>query len=159
MLHAEEARDLFAYDAWANERMARMLERTASIAPEIVRIFAHVVAAEELWHARVAGEEYRSIAVWPETDVRVSARRLEAAERRWSESARAWSDADLARRVAFTNTRGEPCEDEIGDIARQVVLHGVHHRAQIALLLRLGGIEPANLDYIMWRRQQSRGEA
>jgi len=162
MLHGEEARDWLAYDAWANERTSRLLAlalaRNTELAPKIRRTWAHVAAVEELWHARCIGGDYRSIAVWPETDVPEASRRLLVAQERWAESARAWTDGEFARRVQFTNTRGEACEDALGDVVRQVVNHGTHHRAQIAMLLRDGGIEPENVDYIVYCREKARAK-
>ena len=136
--------------------MARLLARAAELAPQIRRTWAHVAAVEELWHARCIGAEYRSIAVWPELELAPASQRLVAAQRRWADSARAWTDADLARRVRFANTRGEACDDALGDIVRQVVNHGTHHRAQIALLLRESVIEPETLGFIVYCRTKAR---
>lgn len=157
MLHREEARELLAYDAWADERMARILERVAAPSTKIRRAWAHVAAAGELWQARCTGADYKRIAVWPETDVHEASQRLRSANERWAELARSWTDADLERRVEFANSRGEPCADRLGDIVRHLVNHGTHHRAQIAMLLRESGTEPENLDFIIFCRERPPG--
>jgi uncharacterized damage-inducible protein DinB len=155
MLSTEEARELLAYDAWANDRMALVIERARSLAPKIRRTWAHVAAALELWFARCAGEDYEHIVVWPDLEAREASERVRAANGRWSELLTRSNDSDLRRRVTFTNTRGEACADPLGDIVRHLVNHGTHHRAQIAMLLRESGIEPENLDYIIYCRARS----
>ena len=37
-------------------------------------------------------------------------------------------------------------------VLTHVALHGSYHRGQIAALIRSGGDEPINTDYIMWLR-------
>jgi uncharacterized damage-inducible protein DinB len=153
-MRSEEARELLAYDDWANEGMARVLEKAATLPAKIRSTWAHLAATEDLWYARCAGDDYKRIAVWPDIDVPEASKRARAANRRWREMVNAVSDHDFARRVTFTNSRGEPCADEVGHIVRHLVNHGTHHRAQIALILRESGIEPANLDYIIFCRQR-----
>jgi uncharacterized damage-inducible protein DinB len=154
MLRTAEARELIDYDGWANERMARVLARASALAPKIRRAWAHLAATSDLWYARCAGDDYKRVVVWPETEVAEASQRVLAACRRWREMIESTSDADLERSVKFTNTRGEACADKLGDIVRHLVNHGTHHRAQIAMLLRDGGTEPADLDFIIYCRER-----
>jgi len=150
MFDRHDALQLFEYDRWANSRIGGSL---AGLAPA-ERIFAHVVGASELWYERVAGGEYKKLAVWPEgqalTEVRA---RFEAIADRWRAHLERADARELARRVEFTNSAGEPCADRLDDILRHVVNHGAHHRGQIASLLRAAGRTPETLDFIVWRRK------
>jgi uncharacterized damage-inducible protein DinB len=157
MLHSQEGRELLAYDAWANARMARVLARVARPTTKIRRAWAHVAAATELWYARCIGADYKHIVVWPETEVHEASQRLLAVNERWAELAGSWTDADLERQVEFANSRGEACADVLGDIVRHLVNHGTHHRAQIAMLLRESGTDPENHDFIIYTREKARG--
>jgi uncharacterized damage-inducible protein DinB len=154
MLSTAEARELVDYDAWANERMARMLAR-APAHPKIRRTWAHLAATSDLWYARSAGDEYKRIVIWPDMDVAESSARASAASARWREMIASSKDADFERVVSFTNTRGEPCVDLLGDIVRHLVNHGTHHRAQIAMLLRESGVEPQIMDFIIYCRERA----
>jgi uncharacterized damage-inducible protein DinB len=154
MLTRADALDLLAYDAWANRQMSELFERARPADANVARVWAHVGATLELWHARQAGGDYSKIAVWPPWDLRESSRHALDADRRWTASASEWGEPDLARIVRFANTRGEPCADRLDDIVRHVANHGTHHRAQIAMRLREIGIEPLNLDYIVYCRKQ-----
>jgi uncharacterized damage-inducible protein DinB len=41
-----------------------------------------------------------------------------------------------------------------GDVALHVAFHGVHHRGQIALLVRENGGKPAHTDFIQGREDE-----
>lgn len=60
------------------------------------------------------------------------------------------TDDDLQRRVEFTlgqtGTRTMP----VGEMLEHGVTHGVHHRGQVALLLRVLGVPPGNFDLLFY---------
>jgi len=145
MFDRHDALELLEYDRWANTRIGEAL---AGI-PEAERIFAHVVGAMELWYERVAGGDYKKLAVWPAV-----APRLDAVSERWRAHLERADERELARVVEFTNSAGQPCADRLDDIVRHLVNHGSHHRGQIASLLRAAGRKPETLDFIVWRRMQ-----
>jgi uncharacterized damage-inducible protein DinB/uncharacterized protein YciI len=149
MFDRHDALELLEYDRWANGRIAEALGACIPPLPQAERIFAHVVGAMELWYERVAGGEYKKLAVWPEVRPR-----LEAVCERWRAHLARADAHELARRVEFTNSAGQACADRLDDIVRHVVNHGSHHRGQIASLLRAAGKVPETLDFIVWRRKQ-----
>jgi uncharacterized damage-inducible protein DinB len=57
---------------------------------------------------------------------------------------------DLARNVEFVNPRGERRSMASGELMQHAANHGVHHRGQVALLLRLLGLAPGNLDILFY---------
>ena len=59
-------------------------------------------------------------------------------------------DEDLARNVEYTNDRGEKRSMPLGDLMQHAANHGVHHRGPVALLLRLLGYAPGNLDILVY---------
>jgi uncharacterized damage-inducible protein DinB/uncharacterized protein YciI len=150
MFDRQDALQLFEYDRWANSRIATAL---AGLAPA-ERTFAHIVGASELWYERVAGGEYKKLAVWPEGRPVAELRtRFDSVADRWRAHLGEAGPNELARRVEFTNSAGEACADRLDDILRHVVNHGVHHRGQIASILRAAGRTPETLDFIVWRRK------
>ncbi|MBI5363647.1 MAG: DinB family protein [Planctomycetes bacterium] len=153
MLDRDEALHLLEYDRWANTRLGQTLAARREPLPEAERLFAHVVAASELWLVRVEGGDYAPLPVWP-AEVRPgdALERFTRLSTRWSERMRAATPAELARRVTFQNSKGEACSDPLEAIVRHLVHHGTHHRGHIASLLRASGATPENLDYIVWRR-------
>jgi uncharacterized damage-inducible protein DinB len=59
-------------------------------------------------------------------------------------------DEDLARNVAYMNDRAEKRSMPLGTLMQHAANHGVHHRGQVALLLRLLGYAPGNLDILVY---------
>jgi len=154
MFDVREARHLFEFDLWASSRLARTLAALEPLDERVHTLWAHLVGASELWLARVEGRPTSGLAVWPAgVPAAELARRQAACAARWHTLLSELDDAALARRVQFVNSAGEPCADPLEAILRHVVLHGVHHRGQIAQRLRAGGQTPENLDYIVWRRR------
>lgn len=153
MFDREEALHVFEYDAWANDKMCDKLKGLSNVSPAVARQWAHLVGVQELWIARIAGEDTSKIVVWPTATLSDLEERLVRLRDRWKSCCRNLTPEILAQRVRFTNSAGTPCADPLEAILRQVVNHGTHHRAIIASTLRNEGIEPPVTDYIFWRRE------
>ena len=52
--------------------------------------------------------------------------------------------------VEFTNPRGEKRSGVMGPLLQHGAIHGVHHRGQVALLLRSLGHTPGNFDVLFY---------
>jgi len=48
------------------------------------------------------------------------------------------------------NERGEKRSMPLGELMRHAANHGVHHRGQVALMLRLLGYAPGNFDLLFY---------
>jgi uncharacterized damage-inducible protein DinB len=48
------------------------------------------------------------------------------------------------------NDRGEKRSMPLGELMQHAATHGVHHRGQVALLLRLLGCAPGNFDILIY---------
>jgi uncharacterized damage-inducible protein DinB len=64
-------------------------------------------------------------------------------------------DHDLACTVEFTNPRGE----KRSALMQHAANHGVHHRGQVALLLRSIGYAPGNVDMLFYDAEERRRSA
>jgi uncharacterized damage-inducible protein DinB len=147
-----ELRRFFVYDAWANRETLHALERCSPPPPKTVRWLAHVIAAQWLWKARVDGVRPR-MTVWPELSLADCAREIEKLAAEWQSFFGSATEAELARGVAYTNSKGESFTSRVEDILLHVVMHGVHHRGQIAAEIRASGGEPMYVDFIHAVRQ------
>jgi uncharacterized damage-inducible protein DinB len=65
------------------------------------------------------------------------------------------SDADLDRIVEFTLPGSAPRAMPIGELLHHGMNHGVHHRGQVALLLRELGLAPGNFDILLYYAERS----
>lgn len=114
-------------------------------------LYAHIVAAEAVWLARLAGRA-ADVAVWPTLSLD-EARALGI--RNANELKRivgSLTPDDAAREIDYRNSAGISFRSTIEDILLHVALHGAYHRGQVALLLRSDGAEPAPTDYIAFIR-------
>jgi uncharacterized damage-inducible protein DinB len=62
-------------------------------------------------------------------------------------------DEDLDRVVEFTLGNGPRCAMRLEDLMHHGAIHGVHHRGQVALLLRALGYVPGNIDILLYYRR------
>ena len=151
---------LYDYSAWAN---ARLLAVVAQLTPDqfthpvadghgsIRDTLVHVLSAEWGWLDRCGGvprggrlrpEDY------PTTDTVVEVwRRVEAHMRAFLGNL---GDHELSRDIAFAIGAGPRQVLPLGELLQHAVLHAVHHRGQVALLLRALGRTPGNFDLLVY---------
>ncbi|HND22651.1 MAG TPA: DinB family protein, partial [Acidobacteriota bacterium] len=60
------------------------------------------------------------------------------------------TDDDLTRMVEYPNDRGELLTMPLGELLQHAANHAVHHRGQVALLLRMLGQSPGNFDILIY---------
>jgi uncharacterized damage-inducible protein DinB len=155
---------LYDYGYWAN---AALLKVIARLAPEqfaqtvagshgsIRNTLVHVLSAEWGWLSRCGGPD-RGPALKPDDYPTV-----ESLVRTWSTvegHVRGFlstlEDEDLARNTEFLNPRGEKRSMGVGELLQHAAIHGVHHRGQLALLLRSLGHVPGNVDMLVYHAEK-----
>ena len=140
-------RKLIDHLEWADAALLEALRTAPGSDPRGLVLYNHVLGAEAVWLARLAGRR-SAVAVWPtlSLDDATSLARENARELRALASS--LTSADLAREIDYRNSAGQAFRSTIEDILLHVALHGAYHRGQIALVIRAGGGEPASTDYI-----------
>jgi uncharacterized damage-inducible protein DinB len=151
----------FDYGYWAN---ARLLSVISQLTPEeftrdvagsygsIRNTLVHMLSAEWGWLDRCGGGLPRGPALkgddFPTLAPIVEAwTRVEAQVRAFLA---ALTDEDLGRVVEFTLPQSGTRAALLGDLLEHAANHGVHHRGQIALLLRVLGHAPGNVDLLVY---------
>lgn len=140
-------RRLFAYDAWANRETWRSLHALAPPPDASVALLAHIAAAEWLWLGRMAYDVKR-IAVWPSLTLLQCAEELRELEFAWDGFFEQVLPDRLGSSFEYTNSKGERFTSTVQDILMHVILHGEHHRGQVARQVREAAGEPAYTDFI-----------
>ena len=136
---------------WADAAALEALRTSSGSDARALTIYSHVLGAEAVWLARLAGRP-SDVAVWPVLSLEAAA---SLAARNAAELDAVLSSLgpdDLGREIDYHTTDGRPFRSTIEDILLHVALHGSYHRGQVALLIRAGGGEPAPTDYIAFVR-------
>lgn len=161
----EDLETLFDYSYWANAWLRDVLSTltaeqftqpvTGSYG-SIRNTMVHMLSAEWGWLERCGGTA-RGPALEAQNYPTVEAlfdlwRRVEANVR---EFLSALHDEDLGRVVAFAIGGGSRQSMALGQLLHHAAIHGVHHRGQVALLLRTLGHVPGNFDILLYYAQRS----
>ena len=151
---------LYDYGYWANRKLIAVI---AALTPEqftkavagsyesIRNTMVHVLSAEAGWLDRCGGPKRGSrlqpddfptvesvVEKWSkvETDVRQFLTELK--------------DEDLDGIIEFSIGQSPKRSMPLGELMQHAANHGVHHRGQIALLLRMLGHVPGNVDIVFY---------
>src|SRR5690349_12064362 len=141
---------------WANTRILDALRAQSEPDPESLRLFAHVLGAEEVWMSRIQQRASRQ-PVWPTLSLSECAQQAAENCAAYSALLAGLSDADLDREIRYRNSAGYEFHDSVGDILTHVAMHGSYHRGQIARQLRATGVTPPYTDFIAFVRRDQMG--
>ncbi|MBI1761045.1 MAG: DinB family protein [Acidobacteria bacterium] len=151
---------LYDYGYWVNRKLFQVL---AQLTPEeftqpvagsygsIRNTLVHVLSAEWGWLDRCGGPA-RSVALkgddYPTLEtLRETWGRVEGYVREFLSGLK---DEDLTRVVEFTLGPTGKQAMPLGELLHHAAIHGVHHRGQVALLLRMLGYTPGNFDILFY---------
>jgi uncharacterized damage-inducible protein DinB len=151
---------LYDYGYWANRKLFAVIaqlipeEFTRAVAGSygsIRNTMVHVVSVEAGWLDRCGGPK-RGPRLKPDDFPTVerlvqAANRVEAHVREFLANLH---DEDLARNADYVNDRGDKRSMPVGELMQHAANHGVHHRGQVALLLRLLGHAPGDFDALFY---------
>ena len=154
----DDLRRWFRYHIWAN----RALRAAAAGLPAealhrelggsfgtLGKTFEHMLGADWLWLERFQGRTPRAVPPAPDpTSMASLDERYAEVERGQVAVLDAFTEADLARTIAYTNLAGAPAAYPLGDALRQVFNHGTYHRGQIVMQLRLLGAAAPSTDFL-----------
>jgi uncharacterized damage-inducible protein DinB len=136
---------------WADARALDSLRGVIHRDAEALSLYAHILGAEHVWLARIAGRAPEH-PVWPTLDVDECAALAEANADELAALVRSADAAALSREVEYTNSAGDSFRSSVRDMLVQVMLHGAYHRGQVAARVRTAGGEPQATDYIAFTR-------
>lgn len=151
---------LYDYGYWANKNLFDVIARltpeqftqpVAGSYGSIRNTLVHAMSAEAGWLDRCGGPERG-----PRLDP-ADFPTLESVIQNWSkvethvrEFLTNLKDEDLARSAEFTDPRGNTHSLPVGELMQHAVIHDIHHRGQVVLLLRMLGQEPGNIDMLIY---------
>jgi uncharacterized damage-inducible protein DinB len=150
---------MFDYGYWANRRLfaeivklvpEQFTEPYADGHGSIRKTMVHVLSAEWGWLARCGGRERGApleATNYPTATALIEAwNQVEGYVRTFLATLR---DEDLTRVVEFA-LGSEKRSMPVWEMLQQAANHGIHHRGQVSLLLRLRGFNPDNFDIVLY---------
>jgi uncharacterized damage-inducible protein DinB len=138
---------LVTHLAWADDRVLASLRSATTPDASCLELFAHVLATEHVWVARLKGATPRH-PTWPPLSLEQCAELVQTNQRDLTAYVANLTPQDLTRGITYTNSAGETFTSSVEDMLLQLFLHSTYHRGQIAWALRRGGGVPMPTDYI-----------
>jgi uncharacterized damage-inducible protein DinB len=157
-MRVSDLEHLYDYNYWANKKLFDVVAQltpeqfTQSVAGSygsVRNTLVHVLSAEWGWLDRCGGpargerlkaEDYPTVESLVKAWTRV--------EEYMREFLKDLEDADLARNIEFN--LGGQYSMPLGHLMQHAAVHAVHHRGQVALLLRVLGCVPGNFDLLFF---------
>lgn len=131
-------RQLIEFEYWANAQSLKAIDAAKTPIPEALSILGHSIAISKLWIARVEGRT-EPFDAWPQMHSAHIKTELERLSERWLTLAERHSPEDEVR---YTGSGGQIYSNRFDEVLQEMLLHGAHHRGQLALILRLRGFDP-----------------
>ena len=159
-MRVKDLQELYEYGDWANKRLFQVIARlspdefTRSVAGSygsIRNTVVHVMSAEWGWLDRCGGKA-RGPRLNPDDYPTVESVVTQWAnvERYIREFFAGLTDADLDRSIEYAIGQSEKSVMPLGELMHHGAIHAVHHRGQVALLLRMLGQTPGNFDILFY---------
>lgn len=137
---------------WANQRILQVLQQESAQNLDALRLFSHILQAEQVWIARINGKDSSALPIWMEGNLADCQRLLKQNHVDFQEILNHLTEKTMLQLISYTNTKGKEFSTSLEDILIHVALHGQYHRGQINSKLRLAGVEPVNTDFITFVR-------
>jgi uncharacterized damage-inducible protein DinB len=157
---ARDLETLFDYGYWANQKLFEVVtqltpeqftQQVAGSYGSVRNTLVHMMSTEWGWLDRCGGaprgprlnaSDYPTV-----TSVTERWARVEAYLREFLAPLR---DEDLEKTLEFAIGDGPVHSMHLGQMLHHAAIHGVHHRGQVALLLRSLGYVPGNFDILFY---------
>jgi uncharacterized damage-inducible protein DinB len=151
---------LFDYSYWANRKLFEVLSQltdeqfvqpVAGSYGSIRNTLVHVLSAEWGWLDRCGGAQRGPALKAADYPTLASVRdRWQQVEQHVRGFLSGLRDEDLDRIVVWAIAGGPEHRSRLGELMQHSFIHGVHHRGQVALLLRLLEHAPGNFDVLFY---------
>lgn len=147
---------LVDYNRWANERILAASDalsddefaREDADGLALQRMLAHAVGTQLWWLGNWTGAAAPRFELPPSRDALRQA--YAGSHDRIDALVAATDDAGWERIIEFAFPGAPSLRLPMWQTLSQVMLHGIQHRAEAAVLLTRAGHSPGNMDYILW---------
>lgn len=150
----------YDYACWANEKLFGVVEtlsdeaftqEVAGAYGSVRNTLVHILSAEWGWMSKCGGPQREGRLVAEDfaapVDVIARIRRVSAQIKTFLASL---SDEALNQPVEYSGAGGAARVMPAGELIHHAIVHGIHHRGQVALLLRMLDKTPGNFDILFY---------
>ena len=140
---------LFQFDLWCSRKLNSIFRSgfECDQTPACRAFLSHIINVQNKWFDRVTGEDTTPVYLWEDidpADLNAKARKIHG---KWMDLV-GDHEVDLDSTIYWMNEKGVEYSGTLQQICNHIIIHGQHHRAQIALLLMKCGSAPPEIDYI-----------
>jgi uncharacterized damage-inducible protein DinB len=160
MTSLKDLQALYDYGYWANGKLFEVVsqltpeEFTQSVAGSygsVRNTMVHVLSTEWGWLDRCGGAQRGpALVAFDYPTVASLIERWQQVEANVRQFLSNLKDEDLDRIMEFSFGGGPKYSMRLGDLMHHAAIHGIHHRGQVALLLRSLGRVPGNFDILFY---------
>jgi len=159
---ADVLRSHIGYTAWASMQLVGAL---GGLTPEeltrdfgtadksVLGTLVHLFGADRLWLARLKGDPANRFLSEEDYHLTVLQSDWPALFQQWKDWAAGLTDEVAQAEVSYSDMRGNPWRQPLGQLVLHVVNHGTHHRGQVSGFLRAMGHTPPKLDLVHYYRE------
>lgn len=142
--------DIFRFNRKANLAMLDAVMPLQEHKTEALRMLSHLVLSQDKWLTRIRMYPQDAGLDWWEPEIPVSelASAIQRSSDAWIAHIQSCAETELETEVRFIGYDGAHWGAKLQDIALQLSFHSFHHRAQVQMLLKAEGHQPAFIDYI-----------
>ena len=126
------------FEHWANSQSLKAIVAAAHPMPEALSLVAHIVSISCFWAARVEGTT-GNLDPWPTLTAPELETELRQLLERWLRLSHCNA---MDAQVRYLSSDRESRSNLFCEVLQEVLLHGAHHRGQIAFVLRMKGFDP-----------------
>jgi len=144
-----DLRKSIGYTIWANTEWLHFLTDNAVHDSNLLSRMSHILLSEMVWFQRIEG-------VAPDKDIwqLLTLPQMEELNSRHKPLYRRLLEEDAERMISYKRLSGEEHQTAVSDILMHLMVHGAHHRGQMATLASKTGLKTINTDYITYCRKQ-----
>lgn len=140
---------LFTYNYEMNQRLFDLFSVNLNqVNEKSINLINHIVNAHQIWNSRINCQQpfevWQTQSFFDLTEINQS---------NFQNTIKILDNRTLEELISYSNSKNEVFSNTIDDVLFHIINHSTYHRAQIATNLKQIHIEPANTDYIFYRRK------
>ncbi len=144
----EHFQDLLKYNQHFNQLLIQnYLENKLIWCEKSKSLLHHIINAQQIWNARILNPD--KFEVW---QINADDLLLNINSENFINSLKILTERELAEIINYKNSKGNQFDNSIQEIFFHFINHSTYHGGQIAMLMKQGGLEPLNTDYIFYKR-------